>query len=193
MKLLGFQFSNRPYVHAQVDYLINRAASRSFVIRRLSGVGVNKERLKNIYCSIVRSVLEYSSVRYGPMLAQYEKNRLENVQKNCLRSIFGFEKSYEELLSESCLESLEVRRKKRLENLQKKTSKNKQFEHWFPTNDNQSSQRSGNKYREIFARSDRLYDSPLFEMRRLLNNTENETRTSNLSEFIDLSDLFNVP
>ena len=67
LKLLGFQFSNKPTCHAQIDNLINRAASRTFVIRRLAGVNVNKDRLKNIYCSIVRSILEYSSVTFGPM------------------------------------------------------------------------------------------------------------------------------
>ena len=105
LKLLGFQFSNKPTVHAQVNNLISRAAGRSFVIRRLAGVQVKKERLKNIYCSLVRLTLKYSSITYDPMLAQYERNRMENIQKNCLRSIFGFDKSYEELLEESGLET----------------------------------------------------------------------------------------
>ena len=71
-KILGFTFSNRPTIHAQVDYIMSRAASRFFVIRQLAGIGVDKTKLKNIYCSIVRSVIEYSSVTYGPMLAKYQ-------------------------------------------------------------------------------------------------------------------------
>ena len=81
-KLLGFIFSNTPTIHAQVDHVINRATNRSFVLRHLAGFGADKQKLKNIHCSIIRSVMEYSSVIFGPMLAKYEKNRLENVQKN---------------------------------------------------------------------------------------------------------------
>ena len=81
MKLLGFVFGEKPTVHAQVNNIIEKAASRSFVIRHLAGVGVDKGRIKNIYCSIIRSLLEYSSVTFGPMLAQYQVNRLENIQK----------------------------------------------------------------------------------------------------------------
>ena len=110
MKLLGFHFNSKPTVHAQVDNLVKRAAGKSFVIRRLAGVHVKKERLKSIYCSIVRSTLKYSRNTYGSMLAKYEKNRLENVQKNCLRCIFSFDKNYEELLAVSGLSSLEERR-----------------------------------------------------------------------------------
>ena len=57
-----------------------------------------------------RSVIEYSSVTYGPMSTRYASNRLEGIQKNCLRSIFGFGKSYEDLLEEAGLETLEKRR-----------------------------------------------------------------------------------
>ena len=77
------------------------------------------------------------------MLAKYEKNRLENVQKHCLRCIFGFEKTYEELLEVSGLSSLEERRKISLKKFAERAVKNDQFKGWFPLNSNRSSQRSG--------------------------------------------------
>ena len=190
LKLLGFEFSNKPTVQAQIDNLVNKAASRAFVIRRLANVKVNRDRLKNIYCSIVRSSLEYSSVTYGPMLTQYQKNRLEGIQKNCLRSIYGFDKSYDQLLQESGLETLTSRRTRTVRKFAEKTANNPQFSHWFTLNDNRFSQRSSNIYKEYYARSDRLYRSPMYEMRRQLNNSEKETRTSDL---LDLSNLFNEP
>ena len=119
------------------------------------------------------------------MITQYERNRLESIKKNYLRSIFGFGKLYEDLLSESNLETLEERRQKKLRKSAEKTSRSKQFAHWFPLNENRFSQRTSNKYKELFAKSDRLYNSPLFEMRRVLNNTEKESRTSDLTEFVD--------
>ena len=46
------------------------------------------------------------------MLAKYQIIKLENIKKRCLRSIYGYEKTYAELLTESNLESLEDRRDK---------------------------------------------------------------------------------
>ena len=69
---------------------------------------------------------------------------------------------------------LEERRQKAIEKFAQKTVKNPQFSHWFPTNKNRSSQRTGKTYEEKLARSDRLYNSPLFKMRRILNDLEKE-------------------
>ena len=84
-KILGFNFSKYP--NAQIDYVISRAASRFFVIRKLACLEVDKAKLRNIYCSIVRSVLEYCSVTYGPMIAKYQSKKLEDMQKRCLKSV----------------------------------------------------------------------------------------------------------
>ena len=94
-KILGFTFSDKPTIHAQINYIINRAASSFFLIRRFAGIVVDKSKVKNLYCSLVRSIMEYSSVTYGPMLAKYQSNKLENLQKRCLRTIYGYDKSYD--------------------------------------------------------------------------------------------------
>ena len=53
---------------------------------------LSKEKLKTLYTSIVRPVLEYGSVVWNPWLKQ-DINCLENVQRRCQRL---------------CLESLEI-------------------------------------------------------------------------------------
>ena len=191
-KLLGFLFSNKPTVHAQVDNIVNRAASRMFVLRHLSSFGADKAKLRNVYCSIARSIMEYSSVTFGPMLTKYQKNRVENIQKKCLRAIYGYGLDYNVLLQMSGLETLEERRERALLKFAQKSSTNPQFMSWFPKNTNRSSQRSGKDYVEKFARSDRLYNSPLYAMRRALNNTPKNDRNSN-PQFGDLSHIFNAP
>ena len=65
-KLLGFMFSTKPTVHAQINHIVNRAASRTFVLRHLASFGADQKKLKNINCSLVRSVMEYSLVTFGP-------------------------------------------------------------------------------------------------------------------------------
>ena len=191
LKLLGFVFNSKPNVNSQVDHIINKASCRSFVLRNLASQSSNKCKLKNVYCAVIRSVLVYSSVTFGPMLAQYQKNRIENIQKRCLRSIFGFDKAYPELLEESGLVTLEERRNNAIKKFAEKASRNPQFLHWFPKNVNRLSQRISKSYEEKFAKSDRLYFSPLYTMRRILNESPN-TRTSN-PEIVDLSHLFNQP
>ena len=61
LKLLGFVFSDRPNVNAQVENLVNRAAKRVFILRYYSEFMKGKDLIK-LYCSLVRSVIEYSSV-----------------------------------------------------------------------------------------------------------------------------------
>ena len=190
LKLLGFVFSEQPNVHKQVENIINRAASRSFVLRRLSGV--NTDKLKSVYCSIIRSVLEYSNVTFGPMLTKYEKNNLERVQKRCLKTIYGHNKTYQDLLNLSGLEKLEERRNRAVLKFARKASNNPQFSHWFPLNKNRTSQRNKKIFEEKRARTDRLYKSPLYTMRRMLNETP-ENLPNNNPIYSDLSYLFNAP
>ena len=74
--------------------------------------GIKKERLKDVYTSIMRSILEYSVPAYNSQLTQFQKNLLEKIQKRALRLIYGFDKTYEAFLDESKLETLETRREK---------------------------------------------------------------------------------
>ena len=133
--------------------------------------------------------MEYSNVTFGPMITRYDSNRLENIQKKCLRSIYGYGTKYEDLLDLANLETLEERRTKAVTKFAQKALKNEQFSHWFPLNTNRSG-RHGKIYEEKFAKSDRLYRSPLYTMRRILNETPSIDRTNN-PELVDLSHLFN--
>ena len=62
-----------------------------------------------MYCSLLRSVLEYASVIFAN-LPQYLCKALERVQKRALRIIFGLDLSYEHTLARAGLLSLEARR-----------------------------------------------------------------------------------
>ena len=90
----------------------------------------------------------------------------------------------------SGLETLEERRKKALQKFANKALKNPQFEHWFSPNTNRT-RRHGKMYDEFFAKSDRLYRSPLFTMRHLLNETPSSDRNCN-PDYTDLSYLLNT-
>ena len=190
MKLLGFIFSDRPTVTAQVENLITRATKGMFVLRHYSRFLPGGDLVK-LYCGLVRSVLEYSSVTYHFMLTQCQSNDLENVQKKCLRCMFGYQKPYKQLLEESGLATLKSRRETAVLKFAQKTSENPVYSQWFRPNQNLTSQRNPKRYEEKFARTERLYKSPLYAMHRLLNKTPQTDPV--LPELLDLSHLFNEP
>ena len=142
----------------------------------------------SLYCALVRSVLEYSSITYHSMLTKKLENDLEMVQKKCLRCIYGYAKSYEDLLKESGLLRLRERREIAVLKFAKKTSANPIYGHWFPTNPNPTSQRRPQLYKEEFACTNRLYNSSIFHMRRLLNESEHDNTPD--PHYIDLAYLF---
>ena len=92
-KILSFVFSNKPNVEAQVSNLIGKANSRTFILGHYSTFMEGKDLIL-LYNSLVRSILEYSSITYGPMLTKLQANRLEQVQKCCLEIMSGYNQSY---------------------------------------------------------------------------------------------------
>ena len=125
------------------------------------------------------------------MLTKRQENDLENIQKKCLRCIYGYGKSYTDLLKESEFQTLKERRTKAVLKFAQKTSNNPVYSHWFKQNPNQTSVRKPKIYLEEFARTSRLYNSPLFHMRRVLNNTDHEDWPE--TNYMNLDYLFDEP
>ena len=107
------------------------------------------------------------------MLTRYQSNRIENVQKRCLRCMFGWNKPYAELLEESGLPTLKARRETAIRKFAEKALDNPVYQHWFQPNPSQrmDSQRNSKPLHEKLARTSRLYNSPVYYMTRLLNGT----------------------
>ena len=147
--------------------------------------------LKN-YVSLVRSVLEYSAVVFHSQISRYQSNRLENVQKRCLRIMYGYNKTYEELLKLSGLQSLQERRRSQFKKFAEKMSSNPNYSRFFPLNQTAANTRHAKTYKEFFARTDRLYKNPLYAMCRLVNQTPDSDRYNN-PLYEDLSHFFNDP
>ena len=103
-----------------------------------------------------------------------------------MRAIYGYNLDYEQLLTESGLMSLKDRRIRAFEKFTSNTVKNPKYQHWFPPRVIARHTRSNTQYKEETAVGNRLYNSPIFAMRRLLNN-------SDFPEIVDMSGLFNEP
>ena len=123
----------------------------------------------------MRSVLEFSAVVYHSLLNITQTELLEKVQRRALKTIYGYDKNYDQLLQEAGIERLQKRREDALLRFAQKTSKNPKYASWFPLKQATRQTRHTTPYLEEFARGNRLYNSPLFAMRRALNGSpENE-------------------
>ena len=69
-KILGFIFNDKPTVEAQVQNIIDKTRRKFWVLRHLRSFGLTQEELVTVYKSLVRSVIEFTSVVYHPMLSK---------------------------------------------------------------------------------------------------------------------------
>ena len=89
--------------------MIKKSNRCLYALRKSKACGVQDRELVALYCSLLRSVLEYASVLFAN-LPQYLSKALERVQKRALRIIFGLDLSYEDTLVCAGFLSLEARR-----------------------------------------------------------------------------------
>ena len=90
------------------DYIIKKANRRLYALRTLKKCGVPTSDLITVYCSLIRSVIEYASAVFAN-LPKYLSDALEGIQKRALRIILP-NLHYDEALILSGLPSLEDRR-----------------------------------------------------------------------------------
>ena len=172
MKILGFNFSNTPTVEFHLQYMSKKFRKRLWLLRNLKRARATKEDLVNCYCCFLRSVLDYCTNVYHPMLSQVQTNSLEKLQISALRIIYGYGIEKESLLSLSGLSTLQDRRSRLFETFCMKNYENERFKDaWFEerifTGPDLRNQRI---LVEKFANTSRLFNSPIYAMRRKLND-----------------------
>ena len=86
-----------------------------------------------------------------------------------MKCIFGVEKSARVLRGLANLSTLRERREELVKKFAVKCSNDPAFEHWFPVRKTGRVTRNAETYLEEQARCDRLKNSPLFYMKRILN------------------------
>ena len=109
------------------------------------------------------------------MLSKELSDRLERQQCMALKIIYGFGLSYEALLRKSGVQRLEERRNTACETFTQKLAQSERFNYMFPLNEypeEMANLRTTKKYKEFHARTARLYNSPLYSMRRTLNRLD---------------------
>ena len=141
------------------------------MLHKLFEFGLPQEEMINIYILYIRSVLESSAVVWHSSLTQADQMAIERVQKVALHIILDEDyEGYAQALEVTQLPTLDDRRTTLCKKFAKKCVRNKKTSHMFPINQSLPDTRYSEKFFVQHTRTDRLKDSAIPYMQRLLNS-----------------------
>ena len=171
MRLLGVTIRSDLKWSSNTADIVQRAANKLWLLRRLKKFGANIEELVDMYSKFCRSILEFAVPAWHSAITAYESDSIERVQKMALHIILGDRyRSYETSLGEVGLETLESRRTQLCINFAKKAEKNIKFKQWFRERPVVSTRKQSDKYWGPVTRTTRLKNSAIPYLTSLLNN-----------------------
>ena len=144
------------------------------LLRRVTSFGASNAELTNIYILYIRSLLEQSCTVWHSGLTEENSQDLERIQKSALRIILQESySSYENALNLLGLETLHDRREALCLSFAKKCLTNQKMKDLFQPNRkiHPMKTRFEEEYEISQANTERLKNSPIIHMQRLLNNT----------------------
>jgi len=107
-KLLGVFISSDLSWDTHVTYMLQKAAKRMHCTIYLVKAGIPVNDILCVYCTVIRSILEYACPVRHPGLTKKLSKDIERVQKRCLKLLYqNF--SYREALNQSGLCRLDYR------------------------------------------------------------------------------------
>ena len=171
-KLLGVWISDDLSWTKNCKEICVRGFSRLSMITKLKYVGTSIEDLIDVYVLYIRSVAEYCSVAYHSSLTQAQSEKIERIQKTCLRVILGdMYVSYDAALEMCDLKKLSIRREQRCLNFSMKCVKHEKNSRLFPLNTRTFGQEQNTKEAFVvnWARTGTYQKSAIPYCQRLLN------------------------
>ena len=143
------------------------------MLRLLTNHNVPYNDLLTIYRSYVRPILEYGAPVWNGALTKNQKESLEKIQKRALRIIHGsFYTNYQETLHACQFKTLGQRRDDLcVKFIEKTLERTDQFKDFFvPPPSDGMTLRHSRKFSEIRCKTNRLKNSAIPYLTRLLNN-----------------------
>ena len=93
--------------------------------------------LLQVYCTVIRAAVEYCSAVYHSLIPKYMSDKLERVQRQAMKIIFGHHCSYTALVDDGVVETLESRCVKNCLSFAIRAAASERFgRKWFPINGN---------------------------------------------------------
>ena len=171
MKILGVVLRADMKWSSNTKFIIQKAYSKLWMLRRLKKHGAATDDLLDVYMKQVRSVLELTVPAWHSGLTQSESLDIERVQKAALHIVLGANYSdYNSALKTAQLDNLATRREQLCLNFGKKAAKSSKHGNWFKINENKRVTRQPKpKFCPVFARTKRFENSPISYLTGLLN------------------------
>ena len=173
LKILGFTFDTKPNANKHVELLIQRFYSKLWSLRFLKKSGLEPDKMLEIYNSTIRSAVEYCGNVYHSMITQNLSNRLESIQQQALRIIYGYTTDVDEVMAAKGIETLAKRRESSILRFALKNEHTSKYgKRWFKeTEETNMTVRNTTrmKYKIPIARTERMNENPLIAMTRALN------------------------
>ena len=155
----------------------------TWVLRHLRLAGFKEAELATVYCTVIRLILDYCAVVYHPMLTDEQDQVVERLQAKALKNIYRYEDSYAVMREKAGITTHHARRIALCDKFATKAAANPRFG-WFPLRNGRTG-RHGETYQELPARTDRLFNSPLYYFRRRLNGKPGKTYGQRSKEYRD--------
>ena len=135
MKILGFYFDNSPSAVCHVAEVINKFYGKLWTLRFLRSSGMGKDDLLKVYKTVIRPAVEYCSSVYHSLIPKYMSDKLERVQFQAMKIVFGHHLDYSTLIDMGKIETLESRRISACLRFASKAANPERFGNkWFPQN-----------------------------------------------------------
>ena len=148
MKVVGFTFSTNPNPNLHVNNIVKRLRARTWALNKLIRCGFASDKLVKFYKGAIRSVAEYATLSFHPMIPQYLSDSLERQQSQALKSIYGWGNSARSMRDKSSCQTLWERREAASLKFAQKSSKNPRFSSWFPRRRGREGGRNKNPFYE---------------------------------------------
>ena len=133
---------------------------------------MDEKDLFKVYITIIRPSVEYCSEVYDSLIPGYVSDRLESVQKQACKIIFGWGVDYNKLVEDGTVQTLASRRRQACINFAMKTLALPKFgDRWFPRNmvTRDARETTRRVFKERKMKSERARSNPIDHMIRLLN------------------------
>lgn len=161
-KLLGVIINDSLSWHDHVDYICGKAAKRLYFLRLLKRANIPSVDIVHVFCSIIRSLLEYACEIWNPGLTKQQSNKLELIQKRAFKIALPNIR-YDEALLQCNIKTLHSRRedicKTFFDNI---CNPNHKLHNLLPQKINLSHLRSNRQYQLPKVKTNRMKNSPIF-------------------------------
>ena len=171
MKLLGVTIQGNLKWDKQVEAMVAKANTRRYFITVLKRAGVQLRDLVRCYCTYIRPLLEYAAPVWHPGLTRHQADLLEQVQRQCLRTLLP-DTCYAQALRTTGLPTLQERRSTLCLNFAHGLLSSQEFTNWLPPRRgscHQKALRNNRKLNSLPSKTKRFDRSPIAYLVKLLN------------------------